>query len=269
VTRRGRRRAGALLAATLTAAPSGAHGAPGETDTEPPPASPPVSMDESVLARFVGRRDEPVRQFRARRRMRAEGLGREAFMDVLVELDPVTGFRWTVEAEGGSKMIRDRALRGMLEKEGEAHEGGQVDQTALTAANYSLSLEGREPGGLARLRAIPRRREAGLVNGRFFVTPDTADIVRVEGRLARAPSFWIPRVDLIRHFRRIRGHRVVVRIESVAHVRPFGRVRLRIDFDYEMIDGDVLQPARAPAPTFAGAGLERFVEPDPAREHGP
>jgi len=47
-------------------------------------------------------------------------------------------------------------------------------------------------------------------------------------------------VDLVRYYRRIRGHRVVSRIESVSHVWLLGRVRLVVDFDYEAIDGDVI-----------------------------
>lgn len=62
----------------------------------------------------------------------------------------------------------------------------------------------------------------------------------IHGRLARSPSFWITRVDLVRYYRRIRGHRVVSRIESVSHVWLLGRVRLVVDFDYEAIDGDVI-----------------------------
>ena len=41
-----------------------------------------------------------------------------------------------------------------------------------------LSPGGREPDGLVRLRARPRRRESCLVDGFFVVTADTADLVR-------------------------------------------------------------------------------------------
>jgi hypothetical protein len=94
-----------------------------------------------------------------------------------------------------------------------------------------------------------------VVEGRrFVVTPDTAELVRAEGRLAAAPSFWISRVDVVRHYRRIQGHRVQVRLESVAHIRLLGEVRVVVDFDYEMVDGDELarhppsEPARSRAP---------------------
>ncbi len=232
----------AILAVVLMMAP-GAASAPAGQETRPPSA--PCPEAEAVLAVFEGRPDEPVRSFRARRRMHAEGRGREAFMEVLVELDPEGGLRWTVAAEGGSELIRRKAFRGMLEKEAELRKTERPDSTALTGRNYELTVNCPEGEGLVRLRAVPRRGEAGLLDGSFVVTGETADLVRAEGRLARNPSFWVTRVDVVRHYRRIRGHRVVVRIESVSRIRLFGPVHLTVDFDYEMIDGDEVGSSEA------------------------
>jgi len=236
--------AGAILAAVLVTAPA-AVSAPAGEETRPPSASCAGVEAEAVLALFEGRPDEPVRGFRARRRMHAEGLGREAFMEVLVELDPEGDLRWTVTSEGGSELIRKKAFRGMLEKEAELRRTERPEGTALTAQNYELAVNGREGDGLVRLRAVPRRTRAGLLDGSFVVTSETADLVRVEGRLVRNPSFWVTRVDVVRHYRRIRGHRVVVRIESVSRIRLFGPVRLTVDFDYEMIEGEEVGPSEA------------------------
>lgn len=199
------------------------------------------SEEDAVLGRFLARRDESHQSLRALRHMRAEGLGLDAFMDVRVLLDPGTGLRFQVEAEGGSRLLRDRAFRGMLEQEREIYASQAADRTTFTAQNYDLTADGREPDGLVRLRAIPRRREAALLDGFFLVTSDTADLVRAQGRLARAPSFWISRVEVVRHYQRIRGHRLQVRLESVADLRVFGEVRIVVDFDYEMVDGDELR----------------------------
>jgi hypothetical protein len=199
-----------------------------------------TESDGAVLARFLARPDESHTQLRGRRRMRADGLGKQAFMDVRVSLDPGIGFRYDVEAEGGSGLIRERAFRALLEKERDHHDARGLDRSSLTAENYRLTGDGREPDGLVRLRAVPRRREAALLDGRFLVNADTADLVRAEGRLARAPSFWISRVDVVRHYRRIQGHRVQAQLESVAHVRLLGDVHMVVDFDYEMVDGDEL-----------------------------
>ena len=108
------------------------------------------------------------------------------------------------------------------------------------------ALANTTPAPRESLRAVPRRGDPALLDGTIVVTPDDADLVRIEGRLVRNPSFWITRVEVVRRFRRLKGHRVVVRIESVAHVRLLGDVRTTIDFDYQMIDGDSIEPARRP-----------------------
>lgn len=201
-----------------------------------------------VLARFLARPDEPVTRYRARRRMDVRGVGERAWMTVQVELDPERGFRWAIESEGGSRTLREKSLVRVLELEAEAHASGVVARSGLTADNYLLEAGGRDRDGLVRLRARARRRESVLFDGFFVVTPDTAELVRVEGSLARGPSFWIPRVEVTRQFARISGHRVVVRSESIAHLRLLGESRLVVGYDYEMIDGDPVLP---PSPLAA------------------
>ncbi len=212
-----------------------------------PPVRGGVADAAPVLARFLARPDEPVARYRARRRMEVRAAGHQARMTARVELDPALGFRFSVLSEGGSQALREKSLVRLLRAEAEAHASGLVSRSGLTAENYVIEALGPDAGGLVRLRARARRREAALFDGFFVVTPDAADLVRVEGRLAQGPSFWIPRVDVVRHFARIGGHRVVVRSDSVAHVRLLGESRLRVDYEYEMIDGQEIVPATAVA----------------------
>jgi len=97
------------------------------------------------------------------------------------------------------------------------------------------------------LAASARRKEVGLLNGRFLVSPDTADIVEVSGTMAKGPSFWIPRVDMVKRYARVGGHRVNVRVESVSHVRLLGESRFTMTSAYEQIEGDPVLPAVASA----------------------
>lgn len=196
----------------------------------------------SVLERFLARPDEPVRSYRARRRLWSEGAGRAAFMEVGVALDPEAGFRWEVLAEEGSGIMRNKGFRGMLEREAKAYSWGSVSESSFTDENYELSVKGLDSDGHVRLRARPRRREATLVDGTFVVRPEDSDLVRVEGLLAKGPSFWTPRVEVVRHYRRIHGHRVMVRLESTAHIRLVGAVRMVAEYDYETIDGEPIAP---------------------------
>ena len=240
--RRGRRELAlvAAAAAVLTLTPPAA--------ANPPPAHPacgaaswpPGPSDDEVLRRFLDRPDELNRSFRVRRHLEVTSgaLGKQAWMDVVVELDAAQGFRYAVTGAGGSEMLQERILRKILGAEQEVYASGTNGRTSLTSANYAFALGGRSEDGLVCLAATARRKEVGLLNGRFLVSPHTADIVEVSGTMARGPSFWIPRIDMVKRYARVKGHRVNVRVESVSHVRLLGESRFTMTSAYEQIEGD-------------------------------
>jgi hypothetical protein len=199
-----------------------------------------AASDAEALGRFVSRPDEPTRAYRAQRRLEVTSgaLGKKAWMDVLVEVDPQNGFRCRILAAGGSELLQERILRKVLRAEQEVYASGGTSTTALTADNYSLAPGGRDARGLVRLLATARRKEVGLLNGQFLVTPDTADLVEVSGTMAKGPSFWIPRVDMTKRYARVHGHRVDVQVDSVSQVRLLGELRFTMTTEYESIDGD-------------------------------
>lgn len=146
-----------------------------------------------------------------------------------------------VLGEGGSRRIRDTVLRRLLEVERAAQAEAQTTWADHTLANYTFAPAGVGPDGLFRMRATPRRRDPRLIDGTFFLLPADAELVRIEGRLARGPSFWAPRVEVVRRYSRVAGRRVPLRHESVAHMRLFGDSRLSIKYHYEMVDGRDLE----------------------------
>ena len=64
----------------------------------------------------------------------------------------------------------------------------------------------------------PRRKDPLLVTGRVYLRPEDADLVRIEGYLAKNPSVWTKRVHLTRRYGRIENLRVPVAMESTAQV---------------------------------------------------
>jgi len=96
-----------------------------------------------------------------------------------------------------------------------------------------------EPG-IVKLFARPRRKDISLIDGSVFITSDESDLVRVEGRMAKNPSFWTSRVHLVRHYARIGGIRVPVRLDSTAQVKVVGESSLSMDYDYQSINGIAL-----------------------------
>jgi hypothetical protein len=63
------------------------------------------------------------------------------------------------------------------------------------------------------------------------------DVVRVEGKLAKNPSFWTSLVNVIRQFARLDGVRVPVSTESVARLKFAGISRMEVQYEYETING--------------------------------
>jgi hypothetical protein len=212
----------------------------------PTSAQSPVA-DDPLVQRFLDRQDAAVVSYRGTRRLEAsnERFKKHGWMDVAVELSPDRGFIYTVLAEGGSGYIRDKVLRKALSGEAAAVREQEPTKAALTPANYLLaSAEGREDG-LSAIRIRPRRSDMFLVDGVVTVTAD-ADIVRVEGRLAKTPSFWTRRVDVVRHYGRVEGIRVPLGMESTAEVRIAGRSTFRMTSTYQEINGIAVAVAGAP-----------------------
>jgi hypothetical protein len=76
-----------------------------------------------------------------------------------------------------------------------------------------------------------------LVDGRMVLSPDATELLRVEGRLSKNPSFWTSWVNIIRTYGRLDGIRVPVATESIAKVKFVGTSRLEVQYDYESING--------------------------------
>jgi hypothetical protein len=85
------------------------------------------------------------------------------------------------------------------------------------------------------------------VDGAVFLTRDT-DLVRVEGTLARSPSWWTRSVRVVRRYARICGVRVPVEMWSDADVRLAGHSTFSMSYVYEQVeDREVSTCEAAPA----------------------
>ena len=168
---------------------------------------------------------------------RSEHFGASAWMDAWTETDPSGGFRYEVAAEGGSGYIRSHVFRAALAAEQKMWASGDPQRAALTTDNYEFEDRGTTTDGLAWFSLTPRRKDVLLITGSVFVNPDDGDMVRVEGRLSKTPSFWTRRVDVVRKYDRIGGIRVPVEIESVAQVLIAGRSTFQMIYEYETING--------------------------------
>lgn len=204
-------------------------------------------------SRFTSNSEEVLTSYRAFRRMHAksERFNQEGWIDAWTELD-ANGFRYTIVSERGSDYIRNKVLRGLLQREQEIVAGG-VDKAALTEENYSFSEPAASEDGVRYVNLKPKRKDIMLVEGRMVLDADNGELLRVEGKLAKNPSFWTSVVNVIRHFAKVDGVRVPVSTESIAKVKFAGQSTLDVVNDYESINGRPVSLAArrvlAPAPT--------------------
>lgn len=197
------------------------------------------AVPTDIIQRVVARNDPPAHTYRALRRLQAqsEHFGASAWMDVWTTVDPVAGFRYDIVGEGGTSYVRVHVLRPWLDSEKQAWASGDPERASLTFENYAFDDRGLTPDGLAWLGVMARRKDILLVDGSIYVNAVDGDLVRIEGRLSKAPSFWTRRVEVIRYYRRINGIRVPVAIESVANVLLAGRSTFKMTYEYETING--------------------------------
>lgn len=189
-----------------------------------------------ALARFLASPIVP-RQYRAWRRLEATGGGQRAWMEVHTEFDPASEMRFEIQSEGGSGLIRSRVLRQLLEEEQELIARDATGTVAVDASNYTFTAEGFTDDGLARIAIRPLRKDRALIDGTMLLRAADGTLVRIEGRLARNPSFWMKRVEVTRTYARINGVLVPTSLESIAQMRFFGRSRLQMTYHYTEVDG--------------------------------
>jgi hypothetical protein len=195
------------------------------------------------IERFLAR-SEGQPSYRATRKLEADNGNRRGWLDAVTTYSPATGLAYEVTAEGGSGYIRNKVLRAVLAGEQEIIAHGEAARSSLEPSNYTFLANGVDAEGLAKVLISPRRKERVLISGTMFLRAAEGDLVRLQGRLAKNPSFWIKNVDVVRKYDRIDGVIVPVSLESTAQLRFLGEARLRMTYSYSEIDGRPIGSAR-------------------------
>jgi hypothetical protein len=198
---------------------------------------------DSVTERFFKAREEPLTEYRAYRRLhaRSEKFDQEAWLEAWTELDH-RGFSYTVVSEKGSDYIRNKVFRVVLSREKELVAAGESGRLELTSDNYVFE-DSAQTDGERYVLLRPKRKDMLLVDGRMVLSQDGTDLLRVEGRLAKNPSFWTSRVNVIRHYARLDGVRVPIATESTAKLKFAGVSYLDVRYEYETINGQPVSVA--------------------------
>jgi hypothetical protein len=190
-----------------------------------------------LVNRFLENGHDRLREYRALRRLEAtnDKFQKHAWIAAWTELTP-SGFRYEIVESGGSDYVRSKVLEAALKNEQKLSADGNLARADLTRDNYEFTSRGLQ-SGLIEVGMKPLREDQVLVNGSMFLSPKTGELVRVEGALAKNPSFWTKHVEIVREYRRIGGVRVPVRLESNAVVKIAGASRFLMTYDYQRING--------------------------------
>lgn len=189
------------------------------------------------FSKALGRGDQPLTQYRALRKMHAatDKGKHEAWLEAWTELKDGR-FSYEIVSERGSETVRGKVLRSILKREEELVNSGNTTRGDISPANYEFMEAGRDEDGARVVQIKPKRNDVLLVDGRAVLDAG-GNLVRVEGRLSKNPSFWTSLVNIVRRYARIGGVRVPIATETTAKVKMVGTSRLQVLYDYESING--------------------------------
>ncbi len=127
-------------------------------------------------------------------------------------------------------------FRGFSRRKSTPRGPGFREQSRITPDNYTFEMAGIESvrGRPAYVLAIePRTANKYLTRGKIWVDAEEYAIVRVDGRPAKNPSFWIKSVHFVHDYGKTGAFWFPVSDRSVTDVRIFGSTELTIQyFDY-------------------------------------
>jgi hypothetical protein len=221
---------------------------------------------EALIQRVVAQTTRSGIAVRALRELRAGTVAgkHQGWMTVETTVSPTGAFSWQVLEEGGSARTREKVFYELLKTEAQAWRAGAQDSAAITPANYEFTPISAARGGHIQIRLTPRRGDSKLVDGVLTVSGDGYP-VRLEGRMAKSPSFWVKSVTIVKHFGRFAGVALPTSIESLADVKMFGRSTFTMRYRYSEVNGRPVTHAVAAAP-FVGPTAEILALHAPGSE---
>lgn len=202
---------------------------------------------EDVLARMAAHNEARVaalKHYSSARRytLRNHRFGTSAQLDVEMHYQHPGTKAFQVVSEQGSRIIRDRVLKRMIEAELEAARPETQASTQITPRNYTFQLLATELRGARRcyvLEALPKVPKKFLFRGRIWVDSEDFAIVRIQGGPALNPSFWIRKTSFVHEYQKFGSFWLPVANRSTTDALLFGRTEVGIEYSlYRISEAD-------------------------------
>ncbi|UWZ85194.1 outer membrane lipoprotein-sorting protein [Occallatibacter riparius] len=219
----------------------------------------PLPTADEVVARMMRADDERKSEltgYTALRRYEAVNSTRHAELEVRLESAPDGSKSFTIISETGSSAIRKHVLYKILSEEREASKRESRTSTRIIPANYKFEVVGLETldsGPAYVLSVTPKTENKYFIDGKVWVDANAYAIVRIEGRPARNPSFWVHNVHFVHTYQRVGQFWLASSTRTTSEVRIFGPSELTIDNSGYVLD----PPTRRATATDPIASLTR------------
>lgn len=200
--------------------------------------TPEASGDGRGAVQLQALQETPLTQYRAFRRMHArhDKFNQEAWIDAWTEVDGAS-FKYEITSERGSDYIRTKVLKAILAREQDLINNGEAGRAEITTENYAFEEPGAQDDGFRYVLLKAKRKDMLLVNGRMVLNSQGTELLRVEGTLAKNPSFWTSAVNIVREFAMVDGVRVPVSTATTAKLKFAGHAQMDVQYEYETVNG--------------------------------
>jgi hypothetical protein len=155
--------------------------------------------------------------------------------EMLVQVDclenGVKEFRTVSDAGWG--MARNHVFPKLLEGEKEASLPGERERSRITPKNYTFQLVGTvtaDQRPAYRIAIMPKTQNKYLIRGEIWVDADEYAIVRIEGKPAKNPSFWVKSVQFVHTYQKSGGLWLPATDRSITDARFVGSTELTIEY---------------------------------------
>ncbi len=207
----------AIAAAALGQAPA--------TGTAPPAAEPSLDQIVTHVEQVQAQNHESARAYLATREFDLFTKDQlQPTSKVIAEIDyqPPATKKYEIRQSTGSGQ-GERVVRHVLDSEADMSKN--AEESDITRHNYEFQLLGNDqlngvPAYVLRLK--PKRDDKRLVDGRAWVDTRNFQILRVEGKLSKNPSWWLKEVNVRIDYGDEGGNWMQKDSQAVAQVRFFG-----------------------------------------------
>jgi negative regulator of sigma E activity len=205
------------------------------------PASQPLPSADAVVAQMMEhdyQRQTAFQGYTAARRYVLENARHHKRAEMLVKVKCLDNGskQFQTVSETGWGIVRNHVFPKLLESESEASLPDVRERSRITPENYSFQMIGRDCLNQRPAYVIaiaPKTQNKYLVEGRIWVDLAEYAIVRIEGRPAKNPSFWIKSVHFVHTYQKSGMFWLPVADRSVTDTRILGATELTIEyFDY-------------------------------------